>query len=196
LDGLILADAEGDVTRLLAASRGGRREAEAELAAVVYDELHAIARRLMVHERAQHTLQATALVHEAFMRLLGGAQQNWENRRHFFGVAAMAMRRVLVDHARARAADKRGGGLQRVNLEEPAAVGHDNLDEIIAINQALTRLEAQDPRQARVVELRFFAGLSEEAIAELLNVSERTVKRDWRLARAWLRAELADSRKV
>lgn len=189
-----VVEGPGDVTRLLAESRGGRQEASAELAARVYDELHQIARRLMKQERADHTLQATALVHEAFMRLVIGVEQDWNNRRHFFAVAAMAMRRVLVDYARARTADKRGGALHRVDFNEPAVFDGDNLEEVIDIDRALARLELQDARQARVVELRFFAGLSEEAIAELLNVSVRTIKRDWRMARAWLRAELAQHR--
>lgn len=187
----LMTETRGDVTRLLAESRQGRSGAEHELAALVYDELHAIARRLMRQERADHTLQPTALVHEAFMRLVVSAEQGWENRRHFFAVAATAMRRVLVDHARARAAEKRGGALRRVDLDDPAAFERTNLDEIIAIDQALTRLAHLDARQARIVEMRFFGGLSEEAISDLLNVSVRTVKRDWRLARAWLRAELA-----
>ena len=189
-----MGNARGEVTRLLAELKSGRADARSELAAVVYQELHGIARRLMRYERADHTLQATALVHEAFMRLVGGTEPQWDNRNHFFAVAATAMRRVLVDYARARAAGKRGGELQRVDLDEPAVVGRDDLDQVIAIDQALTRLAAWDARQSRVVELRFFAGLSEEEIAELLHVSARTVKRDWRLARAWLHAELADGR--
>lgn len=186
-----MTETRGDVTRLLAESQEGRPEAQHELAALVYDELHGIARRLMRRERPDHTLQPTALVHEAFMRLVVSAEQGWQNRRHFFAVAATAMRRVLVDHARGRAADKRGGALRRVDLDDPAVFEDRNLDVILAIDQALMRLERLDARQARIVEMRFFAGLSEEAIGELLDVSVRTIKRDWRLARAWLRAELA-----
>lgn len=187
-----MADARGEVTRLLGELKGGRPDARSDLATFVYHELHGIARRLMRNERADHTLQATALVHEAFMRLFVGTEQEWESRGHFFAVAATAMRRVLVDYARARAAEKRGGELQRVDLDEPAIVGRDNLEQVIAIDEALTRLAGWDARQARIVELRFFVGLSEEEIAELLNVSARTVKRDWRLARVWLHAELAE----
>jgi RNA polymerase sigma factor (TIGR02999 family) len=189
-----VADARGHVTRLLGEIRSGEHGREAELAHLVYRELHDIARRLMRHERADHTLQATALVHEAFIRLLGDGQQDWDSRRHFFAVAATAMRRILVDHARGRAADKRGGDWQRVDLDEPAVVGRDDLDQVIAIDEALTRLAGWDARQARIVELRFFVGLSEEEIAQLLDVSVRTVKRDWRLARAWLHAELSAPR--
>ena len=189
-----MPDVRGEVTRLLGELREGRRDVHADLATLVYGQLREIAGRLMRHERDGHTLQATALVHEAFIRLMSGASQDWESRSHFFAVAATAMRRILVDHARAHGAEKRGGDLQRVDLEEPAVVGRDDLDQIVAIDQALTRLAAWDARQARIVELRFFAGLSEEEIAELLQVSTRTVKRDWRLARAWLRAELADPR--
>jgi RNA polymerase sigma factor (TIGR02999 family) len=142
-------------------------------------------------ERDAHTLQTTALVNEAFLRLLGGPPVVWESRTHFFAVASTAMRRILVDYARNRDADKRGGEWQRVDLEEPAVVGRDDLAQVIAIDQALTRLASFDPRQARIVELRFFVGLTEEEIAEQLQLSPRTVKRDWRVARAWLQAELA-----
>jgi len=189
-----LTDTPGDVTRILAAVKDGRAGAHADLARLVYDELHAIARGLMRYERADHTLQATALVHEAFMRLFAGAEQDWEGRRHFFAVAATAMRRVLVDHARARAAEKRGGQRRRVELDEPAVMVDDNLEQVLAIDQALVRLARLDQRQARIVELRFFAGLPEAEIADLLDVSTRTVKRDWRLARTWLHAELAAAR--
>ncbi len=188
-----VADMHREVTRLLAGLKSGGPEARAELAAAVYQELHDMARRLMRNERADHTMQATALVHEAFMRLFGGSEPQWDDRRHFFAVAATAMRRVLVDYARARGAGKRGGELQRVNLDESAVVGHDHLDQVIAIDQALARLALLDARQSRIVELRFFTGLSEEEIAELLQVSARTVKRDWRLARVWLHGELADT---
>jgi RNA polymerase sigma factor (TIGR02999 family) len=178
---------------LLGQLRVGHGEARAELAALVYQELHDIARRLMRGEREGHTLQATALVHEAFIRLLGGTEAEWESRAHFFAVAATAMRRILVDYARSHSASKRGGELRRVDFKEPAVVGRDDLDQVIAIDRALTKLASWDPRQSLIVELRFFAGLSEDEIAAQLRVSTRTVKRDWRMARAWLHAELASS---
>jgi RNA polymerase sigma factor (TIGR02999 family) len=188
-----VSDAQGQVTYLLGQLNAGNGDARAELVALVYQELHHIARRLMRGERDGHTLQATALVNEAFIRLLGGGGVEWEGRAHFFAVAATAMRRILVDHARSRDAGKRGGDLQRVDFEEPAVVGENDLDQLIAIDRALTTLASWDPRQSRIVELRFFAGLSEDEIAEQLRVSTRTVKREWRLARAWLRAELEGS---
>lgn len=183
----------GDVTRLLGEVRAGNADAESSLAVLVYDELHGIARRLMWGERASHTLQATALVHEAYLRLLGEGDAGWDDRVHFFRVAATAMRRILIDHARAHASAKRGGAVKHVDFEEPMALGRDNFDELLAVDEALDRLAAVDPRQARIVELRFFVGLSEDEIGGLLQLSTRTIKREWRSARAWLHAELAAS---
>ncbi len=155
----------------------------------VYPQLRRIARLHLRRERNDHTLQATALVNEAYLQLLG-QQQDFKDRCHFFAAAAQAMRRILVDYARQRQAKKRAGGLRRVELHETAIIGGGRLDDVLAIDEALARLEQWDARQCRVVELRFFAGLTEAEIAELLGVAERTVKRDWSMARAWLHAEL------
>jgi RNA polymerase sigma factor (TIGR02999 family) len=143
----------------------------------------------MRRERKDHTLQPTALINEAYMRLVG-SDVDWKNREHFIGVAANMMRRVLVDYARARNAEMRGGGLQRVELAEGLALSVERMDEVLALDEALSRLAAKDPRQARVVELRYFGGLSIEQIAALLDIAPRTVKRDWSLAKIWLFEEL------
>jgi RNA polymerase sigma factor (TIGR02999 family) len=157
----------------------------------VYDELRRIAAGYLRHERPNHTLEPTALVHEAFMRLVDQQDMEWQNRAHFLGVAAQAMRRVLIDHARARRADKRDGRLERVTLDEAIAAADVKHVDLIALNDALERLEALDPRLCRVVELRFFAGLSNKEAAEVLGVSVATVDRDRATATAWLRRELA-----
>ena len=160
----------------------------------VYDELHRQAERAMRRENESHTLQATALVHEAYLRLVDQSRVEWKNRAHFFGIAAQVMRRILVDHARARLADKRGGDVHRITLEdgnvgavEDQAGGVDLLD----LHDALERLAALDATQARVVELRYFSGLNIEETAEALDISPATVKREWSVARAWLRRELS-----
>jgi RNA polymerase sigma-70 factor (ECF subfamily) len=184
---------DGEVTILLHAIRAGERDAEAKLIALVQHELHQIAQRLMRAERRDHTLQPTALVNEAYLRLLTGTERNWENRSHFFIVAAQVMRRILVDHARARGSQKRGGTQTKVLLDDFPVFGYENWEEIIALDGALSRLAAWDEQQSRIVELRFFAGLSEEETAEVLNISSRTVRRNWKVARAWLRGELEGS---
>jgi RNA polymerase sigma factor (TIGR02999 family) len=186
-----LGDSPGDITQLLQDLKGGRAGAESELVGLVYRELHDIADRLMRAERPGHTLQPTALVHEAYLRLVTVNHQNWQNRTHFFAVAAQIMRRILVDYARVRHANKRGGRLQRVDLDQPLLQVEDNCEELIAIDEALTRLASWDARQSRIVELRFFVGLSENDIAEALQVSTRTVRREWKIARAWLYGELS-----
>lgn len=177
----------GDVTRLLEAVRDGEREALDRLLPLVYDELRDLARRQMWRERPDHTLHATALVHEAYVKLAGGGRVEAADRAHFLAIAAHAMRQVLVDHARRQMAAKRGGGWEVTTLAD----GHRALDfrpeEILTLDRALERLE---PRQRQVVEYRFFAGLEEAEIAALLEVSERTVRRDWVKARAWLYREL------
>jgi RNA polymerase sigma-70 factor (ECF subfamily) len=180
----------GDITRLLWQARDGDSQAEGDLAGLVYKELHRIAERLMRSERTDHTLQPTALVNEAYVRLLAGSDTDWKCRAHFFGVAAQIMRRILVDYARAHRSEKRGGKVRRVELEPWDMPLNENCDYLIAVNDALTRLAEWDPRQSRIVELRFFVGLSEEEIAEVLRVSARTVRREWRIARAWLYGEL------
>ena len=181
-----------DVTRLLARASDGDRDAMASLFDVLYRELRRLAVAAMRAERRDHTLQPTALVHEAFLRLADDAAPI-ESRHHFFGVAAIAMRRILVEHARARHAAKRGGHAPRVPLDEvdPAIpLVLDDID-IEALDAALTQLAALDARQARIVELRFFAGLTVEETADVVGLSARTVKREWQLSRAWLRREMA-----
>jgi RNA polymerase sigma factor (TIGR02999 family) len=176
---------QGAVTVLLKAMGAGDATAEQRLLPLVYHELHRLARSYMRRERPDHTLQATALINEAYLRLAGG-EVDWKNREHFIGVAAQVMRRVLVDYARAHNADMRGGGLRRVELEEGLALSSARSDELLMIDEALERLARINGRQARVVELHYFGGLSMEQIAALLGISERSVKRDWSLARIWL----------
>lgn len=183
-------DRPGDVTKLLWRMRDGDPRAEAELVGLVYTELHRIAARMMRAERDDHTLQPTALVNEAYLRLLAADNSDWKNRAHFFGVAAQIMRRILVDYARAHRSEKRGGRVQRVELESWDVPLSENCDYLIAVNDALARLADMDPRQGRIVELRFFVGLSEEEIGEVLRLSPRTVRREWKVARAWLYSEL------
>lgn len=179
----------GDVTRLLRAWRVGDRDAEERLIAVLYDELHRIAEARMRGERPDHTLQSTALIHEAYMRL-AEAGISWSDRTHFFAAAARTMRRVLTDHARARQRQKRSGGLDRVTLTGlPAEAGDDPVD-LLALDAALDALAEQDDRKASVVELHYYGGLTYDEIAEALDVSPATVDRDLRLARAWLRDRL------
>jgi RNA polymerase sigma-70 factor, ECF subfamily len=181
---------QGEVTTLLAEMRNGNRGAESRLMPLVYDELRKLARHYMRSERPDHTLQATALVHEAYLRLIGQREIDWHNRAHFFGVAAQSMRRILVDHARAHLAQKRGKGEQPISLDDACALDGGDAGELVALDEALARLATRDPRQSRIVELRFFGGLKEEEVAEVLGVSSRTVKREWRMARAWLYKEI------
>lgn len=180
----------GEVTRLLQELGHGDRALD-ELLAVVYDELRNVARHQLSSERSDHTLQPTALVHEAYLKLSGLDRMQWHNRAQFFAVAARAMRRVLVDHALARRAVKRGGGQTPAPLEEAAFVASGDGEQIIALHEALSDLERAEPRLARVVECRYFAGLNVEETAEALEISTATVKRDWAVARAWLHRELS-----
>ncbi len=178
------------VTELLVAWREGSGQALDDLIPFVYAELHRLAKNQLRKERPGHSLQPTALTHEAFIRLFGFRQVNWQDRAHFFAVSAQVMRHVLVEHARKRRAIKRGGHDIRVSLTEArAAVAAVDID-IIALNEALEHLEAEDPRQCRVVELRYFGGLNEEETAEVLGTSRATVSRDWSVAKLWLRREL------
>lgn len=185
----------GEVTRLLHALSAGDTSALEHLTPLLYGELRDLARRQMRGENANHTLQPTALVHEAFLRLLGQREVSWQNRKHFLSVAAQVMRRVLVDHARRRRAGKRGGGGSGVGLSVAAGAiarsAGDPLD-LIALDQALARLAELDSRQARIVELRYFGGLSVEETANVLDLSPATVKRDWQFAKAWLVRELSE----
>ncbi|HZW08750.1 MAG TPA: sigma-70 family RNA polymerase sigma factor [Phycisphaerales bacterium] len=181
----------GQVTQLLQRAGRGDRAATDELFPLVYDELRRLAGGMLAAERASHTLQPTALVHEAYMRLVGPTDQGWEGRAHFFGAAARAIRRILVDHARARGRAKRGGGWQRVALEEQEAPPSSPLD-LLALDDALEHLARIDPRMARLVELRFFAGLAVADAAEALGISAATAAREWELARVWLHARLSE----
>ncbi len=179
-----------DITRALAELANGGRDGLDRLLPVVYDELYRLARRHLRDERADHTLGATALVHEAYIKLSGLDRMHWQNRAHFMAVAAQAMRRVLVNHAIARGAQKRGGKLERVALDDVILLTAERAEELIALDDALNRLAVRDARQARVIECRFFAGMSIEETAQALDVAPVTVKRDWTLARAWLHREL------
>src|SRR5271157_881467 len=185
----------GEITRLLVEVRRGNPEAEAKLVPLVYEHLHRLAASYMRRERPEHTLQPTALVNETYLRLIPQADTTWENRAHFFGVAARLMRQILVDHARARQAGKRGGLVEKLPLDQALEFSPAKSRELIKLDDALKSLGQLDPQQARVVELRFFGGLTVEETAEVLGISPRTVKRDWRVARAWLRGELSGRKK-
>jgi RNA polymerase sigma factor (TIGR02999 family) len=180
-----------DVTQLLGQWSGGDRQALDDLMPLVYDELRRMAHRHMAGERGDHTLQATALVNEAYLKLKEQRGGRWQNRAQFFAVAAQMMRHILVDYARRNTRAKRGGGAQQVTLDEAMLVSKDNADQLLAIDDALRKLEEFDPRKSKVATMRFFAGLSVEETAEALAISVETVGRDWRMARAWLRTELS-----
>lgn len=182
-------DPQADITALLHAVSQGEPDAEARLLPLLYQELRRTAAAELRHERPDHTLSPTALVNEAWLRL-GSPAASWQNRAHFFGAAARAMRRILVDHARARHAAKRSRDRQVTLDPDEAAASMAPSDEVLAVDEALERLAALDPRQARVVELRYFVGLSVPDTAEVMGISPATVKRDWTLARAWLHREL------
>jgi len=162
----------------------------ANLLPTLYTELRAIAVRHLSGERKDHTLQPTALIHEAYLRLSGGKQSGFNGRTHFLAVASIAMRRVLVDHARARNAAKRGGGWQRVTVDESIAIRDDRIEDVLAVDAALDRFARIDPKAARIIEMRFFAGMTEREVAEALGTSERWVRKQWAYARAWLRRDL------
>lgn len=184
--------ASHDVTRLLAAIGAGDAHAERRLLPLVYDELRRLAHQRMAREPPGQTLQPTALVHEAYLRLVGDEPVRWENRAHFFGAAARAMRRILVERARKRAAPKHGGGLKRIPVDDLAIQDPEQLD-LLALDEALTRFEASDKRAHDVVLLRFFAGLGIEETATALGISPATVKREWAYAKAWLHHELTSA---
>ena len=179
------------ITDLLIAAADGRREGLDELVPRLYDDLRRLAAAQMRREADGHSLQPTALVHEAYLRLVDQRRVTWRSRAHFFGVAAGMMRRILVDHARARLADKRGGGREPLSLMGDEAAESPRTIDILALNEALGRLAAFSPRQASIVELRYFAGLTIEEAAEVLGISDATLVRDWTVAKAWLRAELS-----
>jgi RNA polymerase sigma factor (TIGR02999 family) len=179
-----------EVTERLAELEERKEDATPRLFDLLYGELRRLARRHLQSERPEHTLQATALVNEAYLRLMH-THEHWRNRAHFLGIASFAMRRVLVDHARARQAAKRPGSKQKVDLEEALVLSPNRLDEIVAVDVALKKLGHMDARQCRIVELRYFGGLTAEEAAEALGVSIITVQRDWAIAKAWLHGELS-----
>ena len=181
-----------DVTRLLKKAQDGDRESLDRLLPVVYDELRRVAANQLRGERDNHTLQATALVHEAYLRLLEQSEVNWQNRAHFFSIAAEMMRRILVNHAVQRNAQKRGDGAARIALDEAVSFAAETERDfdLLSIDDALKQLAELDAQQARIVELRFFGGLTIEETAEVLGVSDSTVKREWRMAKAWLKTKL------
>jgi len=175
-----------DVTLLLKQLSEGNRNVLDDLVPVVYGELRRLAASYMRRERPDHTLQTTALVHEAYLQLVGQERAHWENRSQFFGVAAQLMRRILVDHARAHGAAKRGGAATKISFDDAIVLAHEQTADLVAIDELLTRLAAIDPQQVRIVELRFFSGLSVDETAQVMGISDRTVKRDWAMAKAWL----------
>jgi RNA polymerase sigma factor (TIGR02999 family) len=183
--------AAGEITKLLAATKRGDAHAESDLMTLVYGELSRIAERHMRQERRDHTLQPTALVNEAYIRLMGRQAKEWNDRVHFFASASTVMRRILVDHARHRDAAKSPGGKQKVELRDGAAASRPRVEDLLALDEALARLGEWNTRQARLVEMIYFGGLTEEEAAGVLGISIRTVERDWRAARAWLQSQLA-----
>ncbi len=185
-----MASSTQEITGLLVAWGDGDESALEKLTPLIYDDLHRQARRYMARENPGNLLQTTALINEAYLRLIDYKSVQWQNRAHFFGVAAQIMRRILVDLARAESSAKRGGEALRVSLIEAEGVTHPQSVDLVALNDALDALAALDPRRSKVVELRFFGGLSNDEVAEVLKVSEGTVRRDWSLAQAWLYREL------
>ena len=185
-----MPDPARQVTQLLADWSKGDLQAREALLPLVYDELRQLAAAYLRRERSDHTLQPTALVHEAYLRLVDARSVDWHSRSHFFSVSAKLMRRILVDHARGHLAEKRGSGLPKVPLTEAIAMSQDRPSDLVALDEALTRLTERDPQQSRVVELRIFAGLTVEATAKALDISPATVKRDWAVAKAWLSREI------
>lgn len=188
-------EAGGDVTVLLGQLRAGQANAADQLVPLIYNELRRIAGAQMGRERSGHTLQATAVVHEAYLRLAGEQEIEWQSRAHFFGIAAKVMRRVLLDYARQRHAGKRGGeAARKVEIDDNALICFDRLDDVVAMDDLIGQLTELDPQHGRIVELRFFAGLNVEETAEVMGISPRTVKREWRLAKAWLHRALTSER--
>lgn len=181
-----------EITQLLVSWSDGDQQSLEKLIPLVYDALHKIAANYLRRERDSHTLQTTSLVHEAYLKLVDQNRVQWQNRAHFFAIAAQAMRRILIHHARKVAAQKRGGGLKKVTLDDGSSPSLDQNENLIALDDALKRLAEIDPQQSEVVELRYFGGLTVEETAEVLKISPRTVKREWAMARAWLYNELSD----
>jgi RNA polymerase sigma-70 factor (ECF subfamily) len=185
-----MASSQHEVTALLLKWRSGDKTALDKLTPLVYDELHRLAHGYIKREHSGHTLQTTALVHEAYLRLVEQEDIRWQNRAHFFAVSAQVMRHILVDYARKSRSRKRGGNVQRVSLDEAAIVSAERASELVELDDALQRLAESHPRRSKLVELRYFAGLNNQDAAEVLKVSEATVERDWRFAKAWLYREL------
>lgn len=175
-----------EITQLLADWRGGNEDALEKLIPLVHPELHRLAHHYMSRERGGHTLQTTALLNEAYLRVVDDPTRDWQNRTHFIAATAQLMRRIMVDHARERYSLKRGHNPLRVTLDDVALVTEKRSEELLALDEALERLTVQDPRKSRIVELRYFGGLTEEEIASFLKLSDRTVRREWRMARTWL----------
>lgn len=186
----VMTATSGDVTLLLIQLSKGDQDAATKLIPLVYDELHRLARRHMRGERTDHTLQPTALVNEAYLKLIENRSLAWQSRAHFFAIAARTMRRILIDHARTHLRQKRGGGQAKFALDEALVFSAERSWEFLRLDESLNRLAKVDARQANIVELRFFAGLTVEETAEVLHISPKTVKRDWSIAKAWLHGEL------
>jgi len=187
------ANRSNEVTVFLKAWSGGDREAADRLMKLVYGELRKLAASYLRHQRSDHTLQPTALVHEAYLKLIDVSQIDWQDRAHFFAVAAQTMRHILVDHARAVLADKRGGGAQKITLDDAVSFSNEQQDiDLLALDEALQKLAEQDATQSRIIELRFFGGLTIEETAEVLKISPATIKREWAMARAWLFRRMKD----
>jgi RNA polymerase sigma-70 factor, ECF subfamily len=189
----MLDDRSHQITALLIDWSNGDEIALKQLMPLVYDELHQMARRHLRREASGHTLQTTELIHEAYLKLAAQEEQNWQNRAHFFGVAAKVMRHILVDHARTKHRSKRGGLAERITLHESVTTAANRSEEIVALDDALNQLATLDERKVQVVEMRFFGGLKTEEIAGVLKISPETVKRDWQFARKWLLRELANA---
>ncbi|HEU4834391.1 MAG TPA: sigma-70 family RNA polymerase sigma factor [Pyrinomonadaceae bacterium] len=187
----VMADVSGNITELLVGYGRGDKDALDKLMPIVYDELRRQAARYLRREQAGHTLQTTALIHEVYVRLVDQRNVQWQNRAHFFGIAAQMMRRILVDHARTKKRAKRGGSDVKVSLADAAIPVKERDLDVVALDEALNRLAAIDEQQSRVVELRFFSGLTVEETAEVMGISAATVKRDWSMAKAWLHRELS-----
>jgi RNA polymerase sigma-70 factor (ECF subfamily) len=185
------ASSPHELTQLLIDWGNGSQDALEQLFPLVYEELRRMAHRYMRRERSGHTLQTTAVVHEAYLRLIDQKHVQWQNRAHFFAIAAQMMRRILITHAQSHAYAKRGGGTLKVSLDEAAVLSRERAGELITLDEALTSLTAIDPRRSQVVELRFFGGLSNEEIAKVLKISPNTVTRDWNVAKAWLYREMS-----
>ena len=187
---LMFTSSNKNVSELLAAWSNGDQTALDQLTPLVYDELHRLARRHMRRESPGHTLQTSALVNEAYLRLVDQKKVHWQNRSHFFGIAAQLMRRILVDHARSHRRAKRGGDAYRVSLDATVIMSRERVVDLVTIDEALSKLAKLDPQKSRIVEMKFFGGLSTDEVAECLHVSSRTIEREWRKAKAWLKAAL------